>query len=226
MAKRKINITDQLEIFNLLRKFQSSKTFLWVFPDLEELTEKSPIHLAKMAKIEYDRIEVRPATENLFTFGTVNTLMFFSRDDEIAFKTKITKFNPEVISLPFPKEIFSITEAELDKVSLFKKISTNFLEKRNEKRKRPEQPKTVSLTKSSEKLIKKVNPKKFELIDLSPSGMGILANLADDFQIGDEIEVRYFGEKKLKGLIIGEVKSIRELKTGGFKVGILFLSRE
>lgn len=226
MAKKKITVSDQLDIFNLLRRYQSSKTPLWVFPDLNELNEKSPIHLARLSKIEYDRMEVRPFSNNTFTFNDKNTLMFFSRDDDLAFKVKITKFNPELITLPFPKEIFSVTEEELEKVPLFSKIATNFKEKRSEKRKRPGQPKFVSIRKSSEKAFQKAKSKKFELLDLSPSGMGILTKSADDFQIGDEIEVESFEGRELKGIIYGEIKSIREFGKDGYKVGILFHSRE
>lgn len=226
MTKKKIKLTDNLEIFNLLRKLQSSKTPIWVFPNLDELTEKSPVHLAKISKIEYDRLEIRPASGNNFTFEKANILMFFFRDEELAFKSKVTKYNPELMSIPFPGEIFSIDENELEKVPLFNKIITNFQEKRSEKRKNPQEKKDVFVAKPTGKNFQKVIPKKFELLDLSPSGMAIITQVADDFQLGDQVEVSFKESSISSDILLGEVKSVRELRVGGFKVGILFHSRE
>lgn len=226
MGKIKIKLTDNLEIFNLLRKLQTSKAPIWVFPNLDELTEKSPIHLAKISKIEYDRLEIRPASGNNFTFEKANMLMFFFRDDDLAFKSKITKYNPELISIPFPTEIFSVDETELEKVPLFNKITTNFKEKRSEKRKNPQDKKFVFIGKATGSALQKKIAKKFELLDLSPSGIGFITMVADDFQLGDHVEVN-FKETTLEAeSLIGEVKSIREFSGGGFKVGVLFHSRE
>jgi PilZ domain len=226
MAKRKINLTDNLEIFNLLRKLQSSKAPIWVFPNLDELTEKSPIHLAKISKIEYDRLEIRPSSGNNFTFEKANILMFFFRDEELAFKTKVTKYNPELISIPFPGEIFSIDETDLEKVPLFNKIITNFQEKRSEKRKNPQEKKYVFVGKETKGILNKSVAKKFELLDLSPSGMGFITSIADDFQIGDVLDVSFKESAISADILYGEVKSIRELRDGGFKIGVLFHSRE
>jgi c-di-GMP-binding flagellar brake protein YcgR len=225
MVKERENLTDQLEIYNLLRRLQTSKVTFWVFQELEELTEKSPIHLARLTKVEYDKIEVRPATGNSFTFHKDDNVMFFYRDEELAFKAKITHSHPEILTIPFPTEVFSTNENDMERVPIFKKIVTTFREKRSESRKTPKAKKIVVISKETGTAFQKGIPKRFELLDLSLSGMGIKTVVVDDFQIGDEIEVRSIDGKEELGVIFGEVKSIRELDGGGFKVGILFLSR-
>ncbi|MFI5390381.1 MAG: PilZ domain-containing protein [Bacteriovoracales bacterium] len=225
MVKERENLTDQLEIYNLLRRLQTSKVTFWVFQELEELTDTSPIHLARLTKVEYDKIEARPATGNSFTFHKDDNVMFFYRDEELAFKAKITHSHPEIFDIPFPTEVFSTNESDLEKVPIFKKIVTTFREKRSESRKTPKAKKIVVISKETGTAFQKGIPKRFELLDLSLSGMGIKTVVVDDFQIGDEIEVRSIDGKEELGIIFGEVKSVRELEGGGFKVGILFLSR-
>jgi hypothetical protein len=225
MGKEKVNLTDQLEIYNLLRRLQTSKVTFWVFRDLKEITENAPIHLARLSKIEYDKVEIRPATGNSFTFQKYYNLLFFYRDEELAFRAKITHLHPDLMTIPFPTEIFSTSESEMEKVPIFKKIVTTFREKRNESRKTPKAKKIVVISKDTGTAFQKGIPKRFELLDLSLSGMGIKTVVVDDFQIGDEIEVKSIDGREELGIISGEVKSIRELPSGGFKVGILFLAR-
>jgi hypothetical protein len=56
--------------------------------------------------------------------------------------------------------------------------------------------------------------------------MGFITSIADDFQLGDMLDVSFKESAISADILYGEVKSIRELRDGGYKIGVLFHSRE
>jgi len=66
---------------------------------------------------------------------------------------------------------------------------------------------------------------RFPLHDISKSGMGFILDDPAEYEIGEKIEAVELNKKPFPEPLLGEVKSVRDVGEGKFKVGVLFIAK-
>jgi len=219
MGKRKIKTKDPLEIHSALRKLKNQRAsfFTW-----KRHSSDGIIYISKIQKIEFDSVSFKPTNKEGYDFTQKDEVVFFCRDVNLAIIAKPKVYDDLKVKITFPKDLVVLEQDELDKLGVlfFDKKGADFSEKRDEERKGPGEEKLVSVKKAIVSLHNPTTMHTYPLKDLSPNGASFLVEDPGEYTTGTEVELHSIDGDDLNEILVGEVKSVIEMKDHRFKVGL------
>lgn len=213
-------ITDDLEIIDLLKVMQTTKEKLWIWQnDQDRLVFHGLIKkVDQLSKL----VHMHPTSTKGFHFSSKENVFLYSSNKLVATKLSIREIESGHLIFSLPKKIMRVSESFVD--------GLQFVEKENEGAHAHERTHDRNEI-NGEKFIKvhfpdqpPVNGKIYYLNDISKSGLSFRIDDPGEFHKGDQVEVSEMNGKPLTTFIKGEVMSVRELPAAGkmYKVGIRF----
>lgn len=214
-------ITDDLEIIDLLKVISSKKEKVWIWQNSGDRLVFHA-HIKKIDQLS-KLIHLYPTATKGFSFNGRENIFLYSSEKLLATKLNIREVDSDYIIFSLPKKIMRVSENFVD--------GLEFVEKENEDAHIHERTHDRNPI-QGEKFIKvhfsdhpPAKGKIYSLNDISKSGMSFKVDDVGEFHKGDMIEASEMNGKPLSPYLKGEVMSVRELPDSGklFKVGIKFI---
>ena len=213
-------ITDDLEIIDLLKVISSSKEKVWIWQnDKDRLVFHALIKkVDPLSKL----VHVHPTSSKGFHFSSKDNVFLYSAKKLVATKIIIRELEDEYMIFSLPKKVMRVSESFVD--------GLEFVEKENEGAHVHERTHDRNEI-HGEKFIKvhfpdqpPKNGKIYYLNDISKSGLSFRVDDPGEFHKGDSLEVSEMNGKILTPFIKGEVMSVRELPNAAkeYKIGLRF----
>lgn len=218
-------ISDDMEIYGILKSMSQRKEKLWSWQVKNENDSKRSVHYAIIRKVDPIKktIEIVPNNSSGFRFKPGQDLFLYSTQKGIALKINIREFDPFYITFTTPSRLNVLSKDFLTNIELVEKEDeSSNKHKRNVPRIRPKADQIVTIKKLA---LAGGAMKFYQLYDISQTGMGMVVDDPAEFELMEKIEVLAINNKDLPKVLKGEVVAIRQMGDEGsdqFKVGVKF----
>lgn len=217
----KKEITDDLEIIDLLKVIASSKERVWLWQNIGERT----VYQATLRKVDQIKklVQINPTAQKGFQFESKDNVFLYSENKLIATKLSIREVESDYIVFSLPKKIMQVSESFVDGLELVERENEGaHAHERSHDRNEIHGEKFVKISFQHEPPSKGTI---YYLNDISAGGMSFRVDDPGAFHKGDLIEVSEMHGKVLDTTMKGEVMSVRELSAAGthYKVGVRFI---
>ena len=219
----KTTIRDSREIFEILKDDVQLKTTLAIWQEEDGSVKGQPFCYGKIIKLNDRELEIKLDFIKKVRIDNKKKIFVFGPKKNILFEVDILKLGSNLLVLPIPDEINIVADNFLEeKKVISKEDEEKYLSQRGEPRK-----KTSGYNSTQ---FKKLGPyqkksKKFKLYDLSPNGMSFIVYNPEQFEVEEELEILFINQQAFDPPLVGEIRSIREMEDGEFKIGVLFKQR-
>jgi len=111
-------ITDQMEIYNLIKSFQSQKLKLWSWQT--EVNEKGlrPVHYSLVRKVDLESVYFRSTNTGGYRFNKEHEVFIFMAENGLAIKCPIRGMGGQEFIIGLPKRISKLGKDFLSNVEL------------------------------------------------------------------------------------------------------------
>jgi hypothetical protein len=221
MSEEIEEITDDLEIIDILKVIQSSKERIWIWQNVGERI----VHHAVLKKVDPIKklVQIHPTAAKGFHVSSKDNVFLYSQSKLIATKLSVREVEKDYIVFSLPRKIMKVTESFVD--------GLQFVEKENEQAHTHERThnrqgiagdKFIKVNFQNEPITK---GDIYFLNDISQSGLSFKVDDPGAFHKGDLLEFSEMNGKEMDPSMKGEVMSVRELPEmpGMFKVGVRYV---
>lgn len=214
-------ITDDLEIIDLLKVISTSKEKVWIW---QNSGDRIVFH-AQIKKIDQlsKLVHIHPTSSKGFSFDGRDNIFLYSAEKRVAARISVREVENDFLIFSLPKKITAIPSSFSDGLEFVEKENEGaHIHERFYDRNEVHGEKFIKIHFSDEPPAK---GKTFYLNDLSQSGLSFRVDDPGEFHKGDSIEASEMNGKQLEPYIKGEVMSVKELPSAGkqYKVGIKFI---
>ena len=225
----KESVTDELEIIDIFRTLHRKKEKLWLWQENKENPNQRSIHLCTIRKVDVlaKLIWLNPLNQSKFHFNLDeqrkdSDFFLYSKAKNMAVRFQARERDSEYMSFSTPKKINALSDDFSQKLNLIEKENEReHIHERQLPRKEAKGKQTIQALLANE-----LQPKAYELYDISAGGLAIKWQDPGYFKKGDQIKILSINGAALKQPIQGEVVSIREMNDEIFKIGVQFIKGE
>ncbi|MFT6070772.1 MAG: hypothetical protein ACJAT2_000667 [Bacteriovoracaceae bacterium] len=214
-------ITDDLEIIDILKVIQTSKEKIWIWQNVGERI----VHYAVLKKVDPIKklVQVHPTAAKGFHVSSRDNVFLYSQSRLVATKLSVREVEKDYIVFSLPKKVMRVTESFVDGLEFVEKENEEaHTHERSHNRQEIEGDKFIKVNFQNEPTVK---GEIYFLGDISQSGLSFRIDDPGSFHKGDLLEFSEMNGKALDPTMKGEVMSVRELPElpGMFKVGVRYI---
>jgi len=204
-------ISDEYEIINIFKKIHRLESVLWLWQNVG--IKKRIVHfgIVKFFDLEKRHLSLRPKNKvsgRRFEFNTDDEIYFFSKDDELAGKTKIVSNFETGIVVNLPS---TLNRIKCDEFNIFEVDDDDkYKDKRAAPRGKAKERRVVTIITDESKNGKKSDL--YVLYDLSKGGLSFIIDDPAMFRIGEKIVLTAIDGASIQKPLDGEVVAIRTIK--------------
>lgn len=215
-------IKDQGQIIEIIKSGLKDQNKFAVWQEEKGSTRGQPFCWGKIIGIKKEGIEIKLEYVKKVRINQNNSIFLYGYKNKFVCNIPILKMGLNLLIVPIPKEIMNVDDNYLEKKNVIsKEDEKKFMIQRAEKRSVSEGNNFTQFKKAG---LYQKKSKKFRLYDLSPGGMSFLIQNPEGFEAEESIEILTINQKEFEPPLIGEIRSIRQMDDGQYKVGILFKS--
>jgi len=213
-------IDDPQEIQRLLSDGFRDQNKYAVWQEENGSARGQPFCWGKIIGLKDDTIELKLEYVKKVRINKDSPVYIFSYKNKIVFKLPIDVMGLNLLIIKIPKEVLKVEDDYLEKKSVIsKEDEKKFMIQRAEKRSKSEGDNFTQFKKTGLYNNKSL---KVRLYDLSPNGMSFLVTNPEGYEVEENINILFINQKAFDPPLKGEIRSVREMDDGHFKIGIQF----
>lgn len=213
-------IKDPAQIIEVFKAGLRDQNKFAVWQEEKGSTRGQPFCWGRIIGIKKEGLEIKLEYVKKVRINQKGPVYIFGYESNLLCKVPISKMGLNLLIVPIPSELLKVDVDYLEKKNIIsKEDEKKFMIQRAEKRSKSEGNNFTQFKMSG---LYQKKSKKFRLYDLSPNGLSFLIQNPEGFEVDEEIEIININQKEFEPPLLGEIRSVRSMDDGQFKVGILF----
>lgn len=223
LSEKKV-ISDSQEIVELLMMAMRNEDKWAIWQEEKGTVRGQPFCWGRIIGIKGGNLEFKLEYVRKVRINKSNHTFVYGYNENIICKLPIMRVGLNFLIVPIPKELLRVEVNYLEKRNIISQADEKkFMIQRAEKRSKSEGDSFTEFNKTG---FHDNKSQKFHLYDLSPHGMSFLLHSSEGFEVENEIAIDHINKKLFDPPLRGEIRSIKEMDDGQFKVGVFFKTQE